>query len=326
MHTEKRGKYTDVWVFGFLVLIISFGVNFLQTRGLVRVPASFAAFAVGLLAVFFQIFVQRKPFIELYSKNYPYRKLTPYGVISAFILFECLLVWGLHTKQIVGSEENLFLISVVFAGAIVYYHTFVRMRISLRFLTMAILIPTLSAGAALGLASHFKVLQFVVPAQVIGRVVFYNTMYWILFNVFAQIICEEPAFRGYLMQRLMGKGEVFAVVFSSLIFAIWYVPFVISSSSNLVYISLALTGNLIMGAIYALLFIKGRNLLVAVLCHGIIDGLRTSLFVPSPHPGIREYINFLIPNGEIPLAALFFGCLLIGLVLLTVIPRKKTSY
>jgi membrane protease YdiL (CAAX protease family) len=325
VETDTNKGYTDIWVFIISALFLSFLINWLNAVKQIPIPAYIALFAVGLLAFAFQLFAQRKPLIELYSKSHPYRKLKPYGVISTIILFEFILVWGLHTQQIVTTGKDLFFITIVFIGAIVYYHAFVRMKISLRFLFLAIFIPAIAAGAALGLGSYFNILQFVVPVKKIGDIVIFNTFYWVLFYIFIHMICEEPAFRGYLMQRLLVKGEAFAIIFSSLVFALWRLPFVLFSDMSWADMAITAGGNFMMGAMFALLFIKGRNLLVAVLCHGIIDGLGKSLFASSINPGIREYINFIIPQGEIQLMALWFGCLFIGLILLTIIPRKNIN-
>lgn len=323
MQQKQMERYSDVWVFVICVFFLSILINWFNTVKGIAIPVSIAPFGVGMLAFFFQLFINKQPLVELYSKGHPYRKLKPYGVLSAFLLFEFIIVWGLQTSQIMTTGNSLFLITVVFIGSIVYYHTFVRMKISLRFLSLAILIPAVGIGVALGLSSYFNIARFVLPAEKVGNIVLFNTIYWILFNIFAQMICEEPAFRGYLLQRLLSKGEAFAIVLSSLIYALWYIPFVMLSGQGILYILLALAGNFVMGAIFAILFIKGRNLLIAVLCHGIIDGIRDSLFVAGPHPGIRGYVEFISPKGDVKLAAIWFGCLLIGLILLTVVPRKR---
>lgn len=323
MDIEKNKSLVDAWVFLICAFLILLFISWLKQVARITIWVSLAPFAVGALAFLFQTFLQHKPLIELYSKNHPYRKLKPYGVITAFLLFEFVLVWGLYTKQILAVGEELFGITLVFIGAIVYYHTYVRMKISLRFLFLAIFIPAITAGAALGLGSYFKILKFVVPATQIGNIVFLNTIYWILFYIFLQIVCEEPAFRGYLMQRLLDKGESFAILLSALIFAIWRSCFGLFSGMELAIILVMFIGNFITGAIFALLFIKGRNLLVAVLCHGIIEGLRSSMFAPGATPGIREYVRFLVPQAGVQLMFLWFACLFIGLILLTVTPRKK---
>jgi membrane protease YdiL (CAAX protease family) len=282
-----------------------------------------APFIAGLLAFLFQLYINQKPLIELYSKSHPYRKLKPYGVISTFLAFEFVLVWGMYTKQILLLNTDLFLITVIFIGAIVYYHLFIRMKVSLRFLVFAIFIPPIAYGAAVGLGSYFKILQFIVPSKRIGDIVFFNTLYWIIYNILLQVVCEEPAFRGYLMQRLLRKGETSAIVYSSLCYAIWRTSF--SSFAKLGWdgIVVEFCGNFIMGIIFALLFIKGRNLLIAIICHGLIDGLYISLSASSANPGVRQYIDFLISDGEHQLKFLWITCLFIGLVLLTFIPRKK---
>ncbi|NQT89672.1 MAG: CPBP family intramembrane metalloprotease [Candidatus Omnitrophica bacterium] len=328
MDTEKKKDnspkgFSDVWMFVACASCVCFFVNWLRVSRGMSIPGFIAPFVIGLLAFFFQAFMHQRPLIELYSKSHPYRKLKPYGVISAFLLFEFLLMWGLYTKQIVTTGTGLCLINLVFIGLIVYYHAFVRMKVSLRFLFLAIFIPILAGGAALGLGSYFMILKFVVPAQKVGNAVFFNTLYWILFSIFLQMICEEPAFRGYLMQRLLEKGEIFAIALSASLFAAWRISFIMFTELSMSFVLVMFCANLIMGAIFALLFIKSRNLLVAILCHGLINGFFNSLFAHSANPGMREYVEFLIPQGQGYLVVLWSGCLFVGLILLTIIPRKK---
>lgn len=325
MVKEKKRGFIGILFFVICVIFISFFSNHLRSKGITG-WSTLSPFAVGMLAFIFQIFFNRKSLIELYSKGYPYRKLKPYGVISAFLVFEFILIWGLHTGQIQFLNKDLFFITVVLVGAIIYYHTFVRMKISLRFLFLAIFIPFVATGAALGLGSYFKILEFVVPAKPVGDIVFFNTIYWILFYIFLQTACEEPAFRGYLMQKLVERGELFAIIISSLVFVTWRFFFILYSGIDYTGMLLMLIGNFIMAVIFALLFIKGRNLLVAIICHGIIDGLHSSIFASAGHPGIRQYINFLVPGGETQLIAFWTFCLFIGLILLTFIPRKKIAW
>ncbi|NQT95018.1 MAG: CPBP family intramembrane metalloprotease [Candidatus Omnitrophica bacterium] len=323
MDIKKQKSFVDVWIFVACIFAISFIASWLKAYRNAASALLFIPFLVGILAFAFQLFIRKQPLIELYSKAYPYRRLKVYGVISAILLFEFILVWGLHTKQILLLNEDLFLITIIFAGTIAYYHIFVRMKISLRFLFLAVLMPLISAGAALGLGNYFNILELILPIKKIADMVFFNSLYWILVSILIQVLCEEPAFRGYLMQRLLQKSEFKAIAYSSLIYAIWRMPFTFLPDSTWQATTLLFCGNLIMGLIFALLFIKGKNLLVAILCHGIIDGLRTSFFASSAYPGIRQYMRFLIPQGEIALVALWFTCLLIGLILLTIIPRKK---
>jgi hypothetical protein len=78
-----------------------------------------------------------------------------------------------------------------------------------------------------------------------------------------------------------------------------------------------------MGIIFALLFVKSKNLLVAIISHGIMDGLYISFFASEVFPGIGQYIRFNVSDGGARLAILWFSSLFVGLILLTFIPRKK---
>jgi len=323
MHKESGRRQIEIFSFIVCVLAVSFLLSkysFLWHTGTLML---FAPFFAGILAFAFQLFVDKSPIIMLYSKSYPYRKLKPYGWVSAFLIFEFILVWGLYTKQILLLGEDLFLVIILFIGVIVYYHLFVRMKISLRFVFLAIIIPLIAAGTALGLGSYFNILQFIIPGKRIGSIVFFNSLYWIFLSIFFQVVCEEPAFRGYLMQKLLYRGELFAILFSSVCYCLWRVPFSLFIVSDAKEVIVLLCGNFITGIIFALLFIKARNLLVAILCHGIISGLEMSLFASSVNPGIMQYMKFLVPSARIQFLSIWFICLLIGLILLTFIPRKK---
>ena len=323
MIKEERKRRLRIFCFIISALVISFSLNRYSVLRHTGTLMLLAPFCVGLLAFFFQLFIDKGPLIVLYSKSYPYRKLKPYGWLSAFLIFEFVLVWGLYTKQILLLGEDLFLVTILFIGVVVYYHIFVRMKVSLRFVFLAIIVPLIAAGTALGLGSYLNILQFVMPGKRIGDIVFFNSLYWIFLSIFFQVVCEEPAFRGYLMQKLLYKGELFAIIISSACYCLWRVPFSLFIASDMKEVIVLLCGNFITGILFALIFVKSRNLLVAILCHGIISGLQMSFFASSVNPGIMQYMKFLVPTAKTQLLIIWFVCLLIGLIFLTFIPRKK---
>ena len=323
MFKEERKRRLRIFCFIISALVISFSLNRYSVLRHTGTLMLLAPFCVGLLAFFFQLFIDKGPLIVLYSKSYPYRKLKPYGWLSAFLIFEFVLVWGLYTKQILLLGEDLFLVTILFIGVVVYYHIFVRMKVSLRFVFLAIIVPLIAAGTALGLGSYLNILQFVMPGKRIGDIVFFNSLYWIFLSIFFQVVCEEPAFRGYLMQKLLYKGELFAIIISSACYCLWRVPFSLFIASDMKEVIVLLCGNFITGILFALIFVKSRNLLVAILCHGIISGLQMSFFASSVNPGIMQYMKFLVPTAKMQLLIIWFICLLIGLIFLTFIPRKK---
>ncbi|MDP8298027.1 MAG: type II CAAX endopeptidase family protein [Candidatus Orphnella occulta] len=323
MLKEERKRRLRIFCFIISALVISFSLNRYSVLRHTGTLMLLAPFCVGLLAFFFQLFIDKGPLIVLYSKSYPYRKLKPYGWLSAFLIFEFVLVWGLYTKQILLLGEDLFLVTILFIGVVVYYHIFVRMKVSLRFVFLAIIVPLIAAGTALGLGSYLNILQFVMPGKRIGDIVFFNSLYWIFLSIFFQVVCEEPAFRGYLMQKLLYKGELFAIIISSACYCLWRVPFSLFIASDMKEVIVLLCGNFITGILFALIFVKSRNLLVAILCHGIISGLQMSFFASSVNPGIMQYMKFLVPTAKTQLLIIWFVCLLIGLIFLTFIPRKK---
>jgi membrane protease YdiL (CAAX protease family) len=311
-----------VYFFLIAVLITGFISNYYASvKGFNKLEV-FLPFLAGMVAFALQIFLDKKSFMGLYSKSYPYRRLKLYGWISAFVLFEFVLVWGLSTGQIALQGVDLVSVNILLFGTIMYYHLFVRMKISLRFLFMGILIPLLTAGAALGLGHYFRIIGFTAPADRIGNIVFLNSLYWMVYSIFFQVVCEEPAFRGYLLQKLLDRGEFFAIMFSSMCYGLWRISFAIFSGKTFKEILVLFIGSCIIGAIFGVLFLKGRNLLVAVLCHGILHGLWKSVFSITNNPGIRECIEFHSPESYMYLAGIWYCCLLLALILLTFIPRK----
>jgi membrane protease YdiL (CAAX protease family) len=325
MYEKSRGDNPGVYCFLITLLILNLAVHI---NGLITgftALAIFLPFFAGIAAFLFQVIRDRKPILQLYSKSYPYRKLKSYGWLSAFILFEFVLMRGVYTGQIPFQGEDLVVVTILFAGAIAYYHMFVRMKISLRFLFIGIFIPLAAIGVTLGLGSYLGILRFVLPAEKIGNTVFLNSLYWIIAAIFFQAVCEEPAFRGYLMQKLLNHGELYAVIISSSCYALWRILSGVFAGRCVDELLIMFSGNFITGAIFAILFIKGRNLLTSIICHGIIDGIWKSFFALEGNPGIRQYMEFSSPWTGASLAILWYLCLLAGLVLLTFIPRKKLS-
>jgi membrane protease YdiL (CAAX protease family) len=325
MKTEYDNSRRGLYYFLFVVFALSLTVNIYGSFKGPRHIISFLPFFAGITAFIFQVFYDKKPLIHLYSKSYPYRRLKPYAWISAFILFEFILIWGLRTKQITLGGEDLTAVNILLLGAIVYYHLFVRMKISLRFLLLGMFVPLAAAGAALGLGSYFEILNFVVPSGNIGRTCFLNFIYWAMSAVFFQVVCEEPAFRGYVLQKVLHRGEIRAIVISALCYSLWRVMFTLFAGRGLEEIAVMFIGNLVTGAIFAILFIKGRNLLASIVCHGMVEGIWRSFFAATDNPGIGQYIEFAYAKAGVHLALLWYLCLLAGLVLLTFIPRKKLN-
>jgi membrane protease YdiL (CAAX protease family) len=325
MNKERSNNTFNVFLFLVTLSVLTIGIHIHVIATGSNSLMLFMPFFAGLAAFLFQIFQDKKPLIHLYSKSYPYRKLKPYGWLSAFLLFEFVLVWGMHTGQISLQGEDLVVVNILLAGAIVYYHLFVRMKISLRFLFIGIFIPLAATGVALGLGSYFGILRFTLPAEKIGKIVFINSFYWVAASILFQAVCEEPAFRGYLMQKILYKGESFAIIISSLSYALWRLSFSVFAGAGIDEMLVVFSGNFITGAVFAIIFIKGRNLLSSIICHGIIDGIWRSFFAVDSSPGIRQYIEFSSQWTSVQLAALWYLCLFMGLVLLTFIPRKKLS-
>lgn len=320
---KKKNSSIDVWVFIALLFILTSAIGWLW-RSRVNIPLSAIPIFTGLLGFSFWMVVYRKPIAEIYSSGYPYRKLGIWGIILSIASFEYLLVWGLHTKQIQLADQHLYSLTVVFAGAIAFYFSFVRMRVSLRFLFLGIFIPVLALGSAIGFGRYFGFIQFIAPQQALLKIVFLNTSYWVIFGILYQLICEEPAFRGFLMQRLMDKGAAVAIIISSIIYGMWHVIIDVFEGTNIFQGIVSFAENFIVGCLLALLFIKGKNLLISAISNGIIKGLKLSLLAADKHVGISQYIKIATTaDSESKFIILWFLCLFIGLLVVLITPQKR---
>ena len=318
----KKSSTINVWIFIALVFIISLSIKYLSQKG-INIPISAIPIFVGLLGFIFWVFVYQSPIAEIYSRVYPYKKLKLWGAFSAFIFFEYILAWGLYTKQLELVYEHFYSIIAIFIGVIAFYFSFVRMKVSLRYLFLATFVPILALGSAIGLGKYFGFILFFTPQEDVVGIVFLNTSYWALFYILYQLICEEPAFRGFLVQRLMSRGRTQAIIVSSFIFATWHMMLNIFEKVNVSQLILGLPESFITGCFLALLFIKGKNLLIAAISHGIITGLKISLFAGNEHPGLSQYFQMIGPAAESKFIILWLGCLLIGTILVLVTPEKR---
>ena len=319
---KKKSSFLSGWIFVALIFIISIAIGWFHQKG-TNIPLSTIPIFAGSLGFFFWVFIYRKPIAEIYSKGYPYRKLKLWGIILSVIFFEYILVWGLHSKQIQLVDEHLYSLTVISIGAIAFYFSFIRMRVSLRFLSLGILIPLLASGSAVGLGRYFGFVQFSVPKEEVIKLVFFNTLYWIIFGILYHLVCEEPAFRGFLMQRLMDKGRAQAVIISSFIYAIWHIIIGIFQGINIQQGVVSFAENFIIGCLLALLFIKGKNLLIAAISHGIIIGLKLSLLAGDKYPGLSQYFQTTTASAELKFIMLWFLCLFIGLIVVLITPEKR---
>ena len=319
---ENKNKIIDTWVFIALVFSISLALRYFCER-VINIPVSTIPIFTGILGFLFWIFVYQRPITDIYSQIYPYRKLKPWGWLSSFIFFEYVLTWGLYTKQLELVYENFYLIIVIFIGAIAFYFSFVRMKVSLRFLFLGIFIPILASGCAIGLGKYFGFIKFSLPKDDVVRVIFLNTLYWVLFNTLYQLVCEEPAFRGFLVQRLTEKGRAHAVIISSIVYATWHVIIILFPRIDISKVAICFLENFVIGCLLALLFIKGKNLLISAVSGGIIDGLNLSIFAGDRYFGLSQYFQMTQNLSELKFIILWLGCLAIGIALVLMIPEKR---
>lgn len=320
---EKKDRFIDIWFFTILIFIASIAIGWLWHNG-VQIPLSIISIIAGILGFTFWVFIYKKPISEIYYKGYPYRKLKVWGVISSFIVFEYILAWGLHSRQLQMTDQYLYSITVVFIGSIAFYFSFVRMKVSLRYLFLGIFIPILASGAVVGLGKYFGFINFSIPKENVTRIVLLNTCYWIIFNMLYHLICEEPAFRGFLTQRLLQRGKTQAIIVSSLIFAIWRISIGIFQGITVSQAAVSFFESFTIGCLLAVLFIKGKNLLIAAISHGIIDGLRISLFAGDRYSGLDQYFTIAnVPFAELKFITLWISCLFIGVIIALMLPQKR---
>jgi len=78
-------------------------------------------------------------------------------------------------------------------------------------------------------------------------------------------VCEELMFRGVLINSLKHKGHIFAIVFSSLMFAIFHF-----SPSQLIY-------PICFGLIFGIVFLRTNNIIFTILLHFINNALSLSI-------------------------------------------------
>ncbi len=181
------------------------------------------------------------------------------------------------------------------------------MKVSLKYLFLGIFIPLFALGLAIGLGKYFNVIKFLTPQDNVVKTLFINTLYLAIFNTFYQLICEEPAFRGLIAQRLSNTGMLKPAIISSFIYALWHIVILLFMPVGMLKIIFTFAERLIMGCLFALLFIKGRNLLIPAVCNGIISAIKLSLFTGG------EHIVFIV---------FWLGCLTLGAILILIIPEK----
>lgn len=320
---KTNGRTIDVWFFTVLIFVVSLSIKYFSQTG-VNIPVSSIPIFVSLLAFVFWIFIYRKPVAEIYSKIYPYRRLKAWGVLSSFVFFEYIVMWGLYTGQLKLINEHFYNIIIIFVGAIAFYYTFVRMKVSLRYLFLGIFIPVLALGVTTGMGKYFGFVNFYTPKENISTI-FLNTAYLIIFNIFYKLMCEETAFRGFLMQRLLEKGQIPAVIISSFIFAAWRMFIGFFYTATIGQGVIIFFENFIIGCLLAVLFIKGRNLLVAAVSHGIIAGLRSSLFAAEGYIGLNQFFKIASPQVSLKFVLLWLGCLTAGALLILILPPKRRA-
>ncbi len=297
---QDKNKLIDIWIFVVLIFAVSLAMQYASYK-VAQIPASAIGLFLGFLGFIFWRVVYKKPIIEIYSQTYPYRKLKPWGAVSAFVFFEYVLARGLHSGQLKLDYEHFYYIIAIFIGAIAFYFSFVRMKISLKYLFFGIFIPLLAFGAALGFGKYFEFINFSV----------YNIFYWMLFNILYQLVCEEPVFRGIIVKKLSLIGEKRAILISSVVFAMWHVIFMPVEGIDFLKIVFNIAENFILGCLLAILFIKGKNLLIPAVSHGIINGLKFGIFSGETSYGFTM---------------LWLACLSVGIILLITIPAQKRQF
>ena len=121
--------------------------------------------------------------------------------------------------------------------------------------------------------------------------------YW--YMIFTSVVYagfgEEVTFRGYILTRLLRKGQVFAIITSALMWSslhLWYLP-TLGSTGIWQHIDVFLTGIL-----FGVVYVKARSILPLIIVHGFAD-----ILLP---------LSFLYPDGAVDTGA--FIVLILGLL------------
>jgi len=119
--------------------------------------------------------------------------------------------------------------------------------------------------------------------------------YMILTSVVFAGFGEEVTFRGYILTRLLRKGQLFAVIMSALMWSslhLWFLP-VLGSTGIWQHIDVLLTGML-----FGVAYVKMECILPLIAVHGFTD-----MLLP---------LSFLYPSGAVDTGALII--LILGLL------------
>jgi len=121
--------------------------------------------------------------------------------------------------------------------------------------------------------------------------------YW--YMIFTSVVYagfgEEVTFRGYILNRLLRKGQLFAVLTSALMWSslhLWYLP-TLGSTGIWQHIDVLLTGML-----FGIAYVKMKSILPLIVVHGFTD-----MLLP---------LSFLYPGGVVDTGA--FIVLILGLL------------
>jgi membrane protease YdiL (CAAX protease family) len=132
----------------------------------------------------------------------------------------------------------------------------------------------------------------------------------IILGIFATLT-EEYFFRGVVQNELYKAcSPIYAVLFASLIFGLWHLPFGIFYKLKGCEIMLYVLGTFLIGFIFGGLFYKSKSLLVAGLAHGTWNAIVYILY------GLGNEVSGLLSNDNGAITHPEYG--IIGILVLIV--------
>lgn len=141
----------------------------------------------------------------------------------------------------------------------------VRWRVGVRWYIVALLLPVLLRVIALGLS-----LLLGAPMPSASRLATWPTFLSEFVFVLLFIgLAEEPGFRGFALQRLLGRrSAVAASLIVGVLVTIWHLPLFVNGSEPLVIVPIILGGAILLGWVYVG---TGGSVLLTMLMHASVN-------------------------------------------------------
>ncbi len=186
------------------------------------------------------------------------------GQINALLtLFICLYVFSLANQLSISENVRNFLLPVIhFKPEILrFVIVCVPILIASQICVIGVGFSILHIISLLGLSDILPSPQPSAPSL---------SWWFFIFPMIIAPIIEEVLFRGIILQGFLTRSSpIRAIVFSSLLFGIWHlsVPQMISGT--------------ILGIFVGWIFIRTKSLIVAIVCHSIVNALLVGNITPK---------------------------------------------